>query len=151
MQSHQRTLEELEAEAFGEDYSPEEEAAAPARAVPVKPSGSITGKDDTLRDKLTGLINKPLSMIAPNERAAYDMAQRLMTLGEVNPLVGAATSAGDFYDAAKRGDKSDMASAALWTGLNAAGVGGTAKFLKGGLREQPLPWGEFDPFKPVVR
>ena len=135
----------------GESWSPDDPQPQ-NRAVPVRPKGTITGTDDTLRDKGVNAIDTGLGWLRPGEgRSNRAMATKLMNIAEFNPVVGAATSGGDFVDAAKRGDKSDMASSALFTGLNAMGVSPMLKALKGAMRERSLPWGELDPFRPKVQ
>ena len=134
----------------GESWSPDD-PVPPNRTVPVRPKGEIKGTEDTLRDRLVGLIATGLDPFAPDGRSGYQMAGKLTDLAEINPAVGLATSGDDFYRAAKVGDKSDMASAALFAGLNAAGMKPLGAALKGGMRGKTYPWGELDPFRPKVR
>jgi len=134
----------------GESWSPDDPAPQ-NRAVPVKPKGEIKGTDDTLRDKFVGGIDAAISPFAPSGRSSYAMAKKLEDVFEFNPVVGTAASAGDVYDAAKRGDKTDLAKSLGMTALNALGVKPMAGALKGSMRGKSFPWGEIDPFRPKVQ
>ena len=142
----------------GESYDPAAPEPKAKPTYPVKPMGEITGTDDTLRDTLTQALARPLESVAGlSGRGANSMASKLATIAELYPPVGVATSGSDTYDAYKRGDKSDMALGALFTGLNALGLKPAVAALKeakpvaeaaaGSLRGGSFPWGEFDPFK----
>jgi hypothetical protein len=142
------SLQDLKAATRSEDYDPN--APAPVdRNVPVKPLGSLTQRDATLRDRLTDLMAKPLSAVAPDDYAARTGARNLMSLGEdFNPLIGAPMAVGDMVDAYKRNDKDDMQWAALSALMNVGGGGLSAKALNKG---KSFVWGELDPFRPKVR
>lgn len=142
-----------------DEYAEGGESSEFGPKAPPPPPGWVPGTgdrpmavpDDTLRDVLVGLMQKPVDAFTPHGPEARGYADKLTTLAEFNPVVGGVTSAGDFYDAAKRGDKSDMAWAAAFMGLNALGVKPMARALKGAMRGRTYPWGEGDFTRPKVK